>query len=225
MFQSVSFPLLNAGKTRRGPTRTALMAFTTSARFRRLLKAMKSRQADTKPVSRCFSFPVNIRKKQGLELFQVIARTMNNKGRVAHGAPFYRGAAQRGPHFQRLESSEIGVSFPRIGNSRGWKKKFQSLETWPRRDGIAGRCNAEGRNRRKAKSGCQAYRAPGKGAGTATAQQRRKFRSRRQRGHGGEERLLRVNGRAGPRENPCEYSSSGFRRARLWSETPTTEIG
>ena len=33
-------------------------------------------------------------------------------------------------------------------------------------------------------------------------------------------KAVRGNGRAGPRENPCEYPSSGFRRARLWSETP-----
>ena len=34
-------------------------------------------------------------------------------------------------------------------SSKVWKKKFQSLETWPRQGGIAGRCNAEGRNRRR----------------------------------------------------------------------------
>jgi hypothetical protein len=41
---------------------------------------MKSRQTDTKPVSGGFNFPVNIRKKQGLELFQGIAGTMKNRG-------------------------------------------------------------------------------------------------------------------------------------------------
>ncbi len=55
--------------------------------------------------------------------------------------------------------------FPEVGRNRskGWKRKirtvFQMLEenipsigkTWPRRSGRAGRCTAEGRNRRKAK--------------------------------------------------------------------------
>jgi hypothetical protein len=89
-------------------------------------------------VSRCFNFPANIRKKQGAK------RT---------GPQFTGGPGEaRGPHVQGLE--KFRFVFPKVGknsvrSSRGWKKKFQSLETWPRRGGIAERCNAKGRNRRR----------------------------------------------------------------------------
>jgi hypothetical protein len=126
--------------------------------------------------------------------------------------------------------------------SRGWKN-------WPRRGGIAERCNAEGRNRRKAKSGCQAVRAPGKGAVSgddATAAEL--FRRRRL---GNERRDQRTEvGRQKTEKSPCAWRrirrrgkgcwrerkswaqrkplagipGSGFCRARLWSETPTPHL-
>ena len=65
-----------------------------------------------------------------------------SRARSARGPILWGGHAQRGaPCSKGWKNS--------ARSSRGWKKKFQGLETWPRRGGIAERCNAEGRNRRR----------------------------------------------------------------------------
>ena len=54
-------------------------------------------------------------------VFQFPCKYQEKAGRVAHGAPIYRGAGQRGPHFQGLEKYRgrtAAVRFPSIGRNR-----------------------------------------------------------------------------------------------------------
>jgi len=97
------------------------------------------------------------------------SRARSARGPILWGAPS-GGTRSGGPIFQSLEKCSTfqhgdpsktepfdrrGADFPILGRFRLAEpqsaKFFRWLEIWPRRGGIAERCNAKGRNRRKAK--------------------------------------------------------------------------
>jgi hypothetical protein len=129
-------------------------------------------------------------------------------------------------------------------SSRGWKKKFQSLETWPRQGGIAERCNAEGRNRRRrnpaAKHTAPPAREPerrrrnsgGIFPKAAAGERAQRSEDRCRRSEDGKVTVCAEDD--SPARKGCSWErkswaqrkplagipGSGFRRVRLWSETP-----
>jgi len=120
--------------------------------------------------------------------------------------------------FQGLE--KFRTKFQRL------EEKVPKLGNWPRQGGIAERCNAEGRNRRRRNPAAKHTAPPAREPYPATTQQRRNFSEgggwgksaeirgqvsevRRLKNHGrcrgrfaAEERVFGGNGGAGPRENP-----------------------